>query len=267
MITVRHRAALLSALLAAAIVTLAVPAPASAVEPGFQVAITEIPDRFTAGAAARTVTIVASSNRRLCIKVRWSLTLEVNGLDLDQIQVSRIEDNGDFPVRVQSNGKTARITDVQVDPGQLCRGSTVTARYQVAFDEDTETGEVTFQGQAFTAAGTLLQQASEQSRVLGEEPVRTKSPTASPSPSPSASPEESEEADEVSEEATPEPAESEDDIAAVPASANGPSLLGPGLIIGGILVFLGVGLLLRLRMRTRAAEQDAALPTGFYPSH
>ena len=262
----RHRAALLSALLTTAIATLALPAPASAVEPGFQVAITEIPDRFTAGAGARTVTVVASSDKRLCIKVRWSLTLEVNGLDLDQIQVSRIEDNGAFPVRVQSGGTTARITDVQLDPGRLCRGSTVTARYQVAFDEDTETGEVTFQGQAFTAAGTLLQQASEQSRVLGEEPVRTKSPTASPSPSPSpsesADPEESEEADDPA----PEPTESDEDIAAVPASANGPSLLGPGLIVGGILVFLGVGLLLRLRMRARAA-QETPLPTGFYPSH
>lgn len=263
----RHRAALLSALLATAIATLAVPAPASAVEPGFQVAITEIPDRFTAGAAARTVTIVASSNKRLCIKIRWSLTLEVNGLDLDQIQVSRIEDDGAFPVSVQSGGKTARITDVQLDPGQLCRGSTVTARYQVAFDDDTETGEVTFQGQAFTATGTLLQQASEQSRVLGEEPVRTASPTAPPSPT--AAPEESadaEESEQADEESTPDPAESDDDIAAVPASSNGPSLLGPGLIIGGILVFLGVGLLLRLRMRTRAA-QDTALPTGFYPTH
>jgi hypothetical protein len=32
-----------------------------------------------------------------------------------------------------------------------------------------------------------------------------------------------------------------------------PSLLGPGLIIGAVLVFLGVSLLLRLRLRNRGA--------------
>ena len=43
------------------------------------------------------------------------------------------------------------------------------------------------------------------------------------------------------------------------------NLLGPGLIIGGVFVFLGLLLLLRLRARTREARRQAgAMPTGFY---
>ena len=53
----RHRTALLSAVLAVAAATLIMPGRAAAVEPGFQVEITELPGAFTAGAGARTVTV------------------------------------------------------------------------------------------------------------------------------------------------------------------------------------------------------------------
>ncbi|WP_161790701.1 hypothetical protein [Actinoplanes utahensis] len=43
------------------------------------------------------------------------------------------------------------------------------------------------------------------------------------------------------------------------------SLLGPGLIVGGICVFLGVLLLLRLRARARQVRiEEQTTPTGFY---
>ena len=45
-----------------------------------------------------------------------------------------------------------------------------------------------------------------------------------------------------------------------------PSLLGPGLIVGAVLVFLGVGLLLRLRLRGRKLDAPA-MPSRFHPSH
>jgi uncharacterized membrane protein len=51
------------------------------------------------------------------------------------------------------------------------------------------------------------------------------------------------------------------------ANARTPSLLGPGLIVGGILVFLGVALLLRMRLRNQRQRHLAGLtPTSFYPS-
>jgi hypothetical protein len=270
-IAVRHRAALAATALAVAATTLALPGRAGAVEPGFAVSITELPATFGAGAESRTLTVVASTERARCQKVRWSLVLQTDGPDLDEIDVDRVEEDGDFPVRVQSDGDTARITDENLDPGQLCRGRTVTARYQISFDDDADTGRVLFQPQAFNAAGTLLQEASGQTPVVGQDPAATESPTESPSPSPSPSPSETEEAEEAEEEGidgqeaapTGQPEQS-DDIGAVPASAagDGPSLLGPGLIVGAVLVFLGVALLLRLRMRGRGAPRHGTVSTS-----
>ncbi|GAA2523780.1 hypothetical protein [Winogradskya humida] len=269
----RHRAALVAIVLAVAGATFALPGRASAVEPGFEVRITELPATFGAGAESRALTVVVSSDKRRCIKVRWALLLQVDGPDLGDVTVSRIENNGEFATRRENAGKVARITDVQVDPGQLCRGSTVTANYRVSFGDDADTGRVTFQPQAFTAQGTLLQEATGQSPVVGQEPAATESPSPSGSPSPSPSPSETAEetaTDDPTEEAgvAPAPDESED-LNAVPAASEGgpPSLLLPGVIVGALLVFVGVALLLRLRTRQRAAAaRYAEPPTGFYPT-
>jgi hypothetical protein len=273
MIAVRHRAALLCAILAATAATLIMPGRAAAVEPGFEVAITELPDTFTAGDDARRVTVVVTSEQNRCVKVRWSLLIAVDGPGLDEVEVARDED-GDFPVQVQNVAAgTARITDVQLDPGVLCRGRTVTARYQIAFDDDAEPGRVTFRAQAFNAGRTLLQETSSRSEVKGgqEEREESESPSPEPSPSPSESSPEPEESADDEATAEPEPTDDKDvDVAAVPASGTDtgtPSLLGAGLIVGGILVFLGVGLLLRLRMRGRAPKHSSELPTGFYPTN
>jgi hypothetical protein len=274
MIAVRHRAALLSAILAMTAATLVLPGRAAAVEPGFKVDITELPETFTAGAGARTVTVVASSEQNQCQKVRWSMLIAVDGPALDEVQVARVEEDGDFPVQVQNAGDgTARITDAQLDPGELCRGRTVTARYQIAFADDADSGRVTFRAQAFNAGRTLLQETSSRSEVKGEEaePEETeKSPSPEASPSPSESSPEPEESADDEETAEPEDTDADADLAAVPTSGNGsgtPSLLGAGLIVGGILVFLGVGLLLRLRLRNRNPKHGGQLPTSFYPAN
>ncbi|BCJ56315.1 hypothetical protein Asp14428_77900 [Actinoplanes sp. NBRC 14428] len=258
--------------LAVAAASLVLPGRATAAEPGFEVRITELPATFGAGAESRTLTVVASTDRARCQKVRWSLILRVQGPELDEAEVERVEENGSFPVRVQTDDDVARITDVQLDPGQLCRGRTVTARYRISFDDDADTGRVTFQPQAFSAGGTLLQEASGQSPVVGQKSSATESPTGSPTGSPTTAPtggadeaddpEYGEAGDEAT--ATPEPAPSEDDLAAVPASADGssPSLLIPGLIVGAVLVFVGVALLIRLRSRT----PKHSVATGFHPS-
>ena len=270
----RHRAALLSAILAVAAATLVLPGRAGAVEPGFRVDITEVPATFAAGDGARTVTVVASSEQARCQKVRWSMLITVDGPGLDEVEVARVEDDGDFPVQVQNaGGGTARITDVRLDPGQLCRGRTVTARYQIGLDDDADSGRISFRAQAFNAGRTLLQEASSRSRVQGAEPEpekTSKSPSPEASPSPSESSPEPEESADDEETAEPGPAKTQDNVAAVPASGAGggtPSLLGAGLIVGGVLVFLGVGLLLRLRLRGRRTVGAHELPTGFYPAN
>jgi hypothetical protein len=268
LIAVRHRAAaVLSIALAVATAVLAGPAPARAAVDGFDVTITELPARFTAGSAARTVTVVASAEPgQGCRKVRWSMLLKVGGGDLDEVKVDRVEEDGSFPLQVQTDGGTARLTDVQLDPGRLCPGRTVTARYQVAFTDGAREGRVTFQAQAFDADARLLEEASASSRVVGDAAAASPSPTPSESESADAAEEEdtAEEGAAGGDEASTPPAAG-DDLAADRASSEGgvPSLLGPGLVIGAVLVFLGVSLLLRLRLRNRAAK--ALMNTTAYP--
>ncbi len=258
----RNRAAvLLISVLATAAAVLAGPAPAGAVVDGFEVTITEAPDEFEAGAEARTVEVVASTDKRGgCRKVRWSMVLRVEGVDLGQVRVARVEQDDSFPLRVETDGDTARLTDVRFDPGSLCRDRTVTARYRVAFDDDAAAGRVTFLAQAFDAGTRLLEEATAVSRVVGEDAEASPSPEPSESDGPEADDGGEAVADEPSDEAAAPSAgdEAAGDLAARPAAGQGgvPSLLGPGLIIGAALVFAGVGLLLRIRMRNRQPVRD-----------
>jgi hypothetical protein len=279
MIAVRHRAAaLVSTILAIAAATLALPAAASAVVPGVTVEITQLPDTFVAGDGPRKVTVVASADEsRRCQKLRWSLLLRVAGATLDQVRVERVPEPGGSPLRVRSDGDTARITDVRFDPRALCPGRTVTAQYEVAFTGE-RSGQITFEGQAFDAAGRLLQSASGTSRILvaGDETAEPSpseaAPTATADPSPS--PSESDDAgaaapgdqDTSAPAAAPPPG---GDITSNRAAESGgiPSLLGPGLIIGAVFVFAGIGLLLRIRMRNKSPKvNQRPLPTSFYPA-
>jgi hypothetical protein len=287
MIAVRHRAGVFSTIVAVTAAFVAAAGPAAAVVPGFDVRITELPDAFAAGAGPDTVTAVASTVAgRRCQKVRWSMVMRVEGVRLDQVKVDRVEETGSFALRVQADGDTARLTDAQLDPGTLCPGRTVTARYRVAFDDAAAQGRVTFQAEAYDTDERLLQLASATTQVVGDDDAdETAPPETEPTPSPT--PSESDEGDdadadesEVDETVTPEPSDGveeaagdeaeptspgADSIAAVPTSAGGSrGLLGAGLIIGAVLIFLGVGLLLRLRMRGR--RQDQAVTTRFHPA-
>ncbi|GAB1691270.1 hypothetical protein [Krasilnikovia sp. M28-CT-15] len=273
----RHRAALLSAVPAVAVAAafLALPTAASAAPGpgpgGAEVRITEAPQTLAPGDDAGTVTAVVTTDRGgRCRKVRWSAVLRAEGLRLDQVRVQRVEDDGDFPVQVQTAGDAARLTDVQFDPGELCRGKTVTARYRVAADEDAPQGRVTLEVQAFDVGVRPLGAAVTTAAVQGgADPEPSESDEAEPSPSP-------DESDEPGAGAaggdTAEPpgrapgaTAPAADNAAASASDGSPSLLGPGLIVGALLVFAGVGLLLRLRTRNRLAAQQT-MPTRFYPA-
>jgi hypothetical protein len=220
--------------------------PAAAAE-GVTVRITEVSNRFEAGAQAR-MTVVASKRTDECLKVRWSMVLRVDGMSLNQVGVDRVEDNGSFPLDVQSDGDEARLTDVQLDPGTLCRNRTVTARYALRFADDVSSGRLSMQVGAFDERGQLLETATVTRNVQGEG-----SPSAEPSPS-----------EEATEEPTEEPAEETSEEAAAPVAgggvgqpidvnrtSGGSGLLPVGLAIGGMMVFLGLTMLIRTRRKLK----------------
>jgi hypothetical protein len=281
MIAVRHRTALLSTILAVATAVLALPSPASAALAGFQVRLSA-PDAFKAGANPRPIeAVVSTDTARRCQKVRWSMLLRVaDGVTFDDVKVTRIENGAEFPLLSQINGDTARLTDEQFDPGQLCRNSTVTARYDISFDANAPRGQIAYEVQALNANNVVLQQAAAASVVDGTG-VATPTKTATPSPTPTdsgagagADPTASDDptasadvTDTPSDSAAAPAATSTDGTQANAAASQGgvPSLLGPGLIIGALFVFIGVGILLRLRMRTKESKGHLP-PTGFYPT-
>ncbi len=241
-------------------VELAVASPAQA---AFTTELSGLPGRFTAGEQVRTISAVVSQTDRRggCAKVRWSMVLSVQGIRLDQVKMDRVEEAGDFPLDIRTDGDVARLTDRQLDPGTLCPGRTVTARYRVAFAEDVTQGRVTLAAEAYDANLRLLaRQTATRSVVgVGGVPTGTPKPTATP-------PEPTESASAPTEDestATEEPVE-EYGADAAPPAANRPvaqsgafGVMQAAFLLGGLLLFLGVGLLLRLRHLTRAPAGDA----------
>jgi hypothetical protein len=243
MIAVRHRgAALLLSVALTFITTVLLPGSAHAEVDGVELKMTKVPDEFEAGDDPDVVeTVVSTDNGGRCQKVRWSLLVAVEGADPDQVRVNRVEETGTFPTQVRAEGDRTRITDTQFDPGSLCRGRTVTGRYLVSVVGGAPDGRITFESEAFDARGTLLQRADATSDISGAE---------KPSPPPSAAPDDP---DRSAEAEAPPPVQDTTPPAKDLAGAQNstPSLLGPGLIVGAVLVLIGVGLLLRLRMRNR----------------
>jgi hypothetical protein len=273
MIAVRHRTALLSTILAVATAVLALPSPASAALAGFQVRL-QAPDTFKAGENPRPIeAVVSTDNSPRCQKVRWSMLLRVaGGVTFDDVKVTRIENGAEFPLLSQINGDTARLTDDEFDPGQLCRDRTVSARYDVSFAAGAAQGQIAYEVQALNAKNVVLQQAAAASTVQGTATVTpTKTATASPTPTQSDDSGAGAGVDPTASDATTDqPTESAAPAATADVPANAassqagvPSLLGPGLIIGALFVFIGVGILLRLRMRNKQPKSHR-LPTGFY---
>ncbi|RLQ10437.1 hypothetical protein EAD96_02195, partial [Micromonospora sp. BL1] len=235
----------------------AVPARAAA---AFSTELSGLPDEFTAGDRVETLSAVVSrSDGGGCVKVRWSMLVRVQGLRLDQLKVDRVEDSGSFPLEIRTEGDTARLTDRQLDPGVLCPGRTVTARYRVAFAEDVGRGRVSFAAEAYDPQLRLLARRTASREVVGEE-------VASPTPSPSSA--EPTPSDEPSSEAPDEePTDEPTDAAVVEppapggvagrpvADSGGFGLVQAAFLLGGLLLFLGAGLLLRMRRLLRPAPQ------------
>ncbi|MGR6318134.1 hypothetical protein Q2K19_02190 [Micromonospora soli] len=253
----------------------ALPARAAA---AFSTELSGLPEEFTAGDRVETLSAVVSrSDGGGCVKVRWSMLLQVQGLRLDQVTVDRVEEGGSFPLEVRTAGDVARLTDRELDPGVLCPGRTVTARYRVAFAEDVARGRVSFAAEAYDQDLRLLARQAASRQVVGEgaganpaeatpEPTRsaagpTESPTDEPAtedPAADATP-----GDEAVTEPLPPGA------AGRPAAAvGGFGVIQAAFLLGGLLLFLGAGLLLRMRRLLRPVpgpKDDPGLGYGRNP--
>ncbi|MEV4665250.1 hypothetical protein AB0J85_25310 [Micromonospora echinofusca] len=261
------RYALRAAVVLACLVGAGLPAPAQA---AFTTELSGLPDEFTAGDRVRTVSAVVSRDDGGCVKVRWSMVLRVRGLRLDQVRMDRIEETGAFPLEVRAEGDVARLTDRRLDPGTLCPGRTVTARYRVAFAGDVTRGRITLAAEAYDANLRLLSRQTATRSVVG--PDTRPAPTGQPAPGdtpPEPTPPAAEETGATETGATERGAETATDepVTDDPAS-EGPPPAGAGrpvaesggfgvvqaaFLLGGLLLSLGLGLLLRLRHLTRAA--------------
>ncbi|MFC4145235.1 hypothetical protein ACFO0M_03125 [Micromonospora mangrovi] len=227
----------------------------------FSTQLSGLPDEFTAGDRVETLSAVVSrQDGGDCVKVRWSLVLRVSGLRLDQVKMDRVEDSGEFPLDIRAEGDVARLTDRQLDPGTLCPGRTVTARYRVAFAEDVTRGQVSFAAEAYDRDLRLLARQTATREVVGPDGAAT---PAEPTPSessvaPSAEP--------TGEPAVTDPTDggpSDQAVAEVPppgaasrpaAQSGGFGVVQAAFLLGGLLLFLGAGLLLRLRHLMRPVD-------------
>ena len=261
-------------------------APAASAEAasGFDTSLTALPGRFVAGGGAGTVTaVVATTRDDGCRRVRWSLLLRVTGADLGQVTVDRVEQTGSFPVWVRATGDRVRLTDRALDPGTLCRNRTVTARYRIAVAGGAPAGRIALTVEAYDAQGRLLAAAGATREVVGSRAGRNRSTpgpvpatprvTSRPTPPPTRSPTVSAEVG---------PARSgradDDDTAAGLANVDEPEAYDTaqaaggrtatsartgveppplGFVVGGVLLLVGVGLLLRLWARVRATPAPA----------
>ncbi|MFF0233293.1 hypothetical protein [Micromonospora sp. NPDC005254] len=245
---------------AGAVLTMAAPAQAA-----FATEMSGLPARFSAGDQVRTISAVVSQTDRRggCAKVRWSMVLRVQGIRLDQVKMDRVEENGDFPLEVQTEGDVARLTDRQLDPGTLCPGRTVTARYRVAFAEDVTQGRVTLAAEAYDANLRLLARQTATRSVVGAgvRPTGTPTPSATPAEPSDPPSEPAQESAPAEEPVADQPIDAAPPAAGRPVSQTGGfGMVQAAFLLGGLLLSLGVGLLLRLRHLTRAATTEAEDP-------
>ncbi|MEV0005592.1 hypothetical protein AB0H28_25340 [Micromonospora sp. NPDC050980] len=244
----------------------AAPARAAA---AFSTELSGLPEEFTAGNRVETLSAVVSRSDRGagddCVKVRWSMLLRVQGLRLDQVKVDRVEEAGSFPLEIRTEGDTARLTDRELDPGLLCPGRTVTARYRVAFAGDVGRGRVSIAAEAYDPQLRLLARRTASRQVVGEaaEPTAEPEPTsAEPTGVPSEEPTVEESAsDESTEAAVVEPPPG---AAGRPvAETGGFGVVQAAFLLGGLLLFLGAGLLVRMRRLLRADGPAADAAPAF----
>jgi hypothetical protein len=248
----RMFAGLAAASAAAAGAAVAPATPATSAARGVSVEIVELPDELVAGGPPARLTVVASrSGGGGCFKVRWSTLLRLDGLRADQLRVERIEE-GPFPVDVREVNGATRITDQRFDPGSLCRNRTVTARYDLTVAVDAADGRITLRTEAYAADRRLLDSEEASRDVLGGGPPATAS--AEPSADPA-------------DESTGAPAGGAGSGAGGPdrpvaeRAAETDSLPVTWFLAGGVLVFVGLILLLNVRLR-RDGRDDPDEPTA-----
>lgn len=250
-------------------------APAEA-QGGFTTELSGVPQQFVAGdGVSRVAAVVSGRTGGQCQKVRWSLLVRTDGLLLDQVRINRIEETGQFPVQVQEEGNSARITDRQLDPGTLCDDRTVTAQYDVEIADDVTDGRITLAAEAYDVNLNLISRQTVEREVISERSQQAPADRAEREPAETEPAEEPDAADggESPEAGAAPPAGAEPGAGAGDAgqtdaaaqTSGGTGLVQAGFVIGAVMLFLGVGLLVRLRHRLVDGEDEE--PSVYGRSH
>jgi hypothetical protein len=228
-------------------------APVAAAQ-GLTVEVTDVPGQFVAGdGASRISAVISGDPGAQCVKVRWSLVVRADGLLLEQVLIDRIEETGSFPTEARREGSGARLTDTRLDPGTLCVDQTVTAQYDVAIAEEVTDGRLTLLVEAYDVNERMLARQAVERDVVSD---RAREGAAGRT---ERDPDESDPADEESPDVVEIPPADQQPGAGLAASQNsgdGTGLVQAGFAIGAVLLFLGGGLLIRLRSRMAEGDDD-----------
>ncbi|WP_146603999.1 hypothetical protein, partial [Micromonospora deserti] len=219
---------------------------------------------FTAGGSAGGVSVEVRKRSDGCVLLRTALGLRLTGLRPEQVTVQVNAGGRWFPVTVSGGGGSATTAATSPANPRLCKGKSITVRYQVAFAATTPNGRLAVAGEASSAGGRLLGRGADASRVVGGRASASPSPTPSktPSPTPSAV-------------AAEEPTADATDVAAIADPAGGATTVGqessggsPVMFFGIAMVAVGILLIVLLFRRSRAdSKQPDDLPGVHLPGH
>ncbi|GAA2526950.1 hypothetical protein [Pilimelia columellifera] len=252
------RTRLACAATAAATLVLPTPAPAAAAAraDNVRVQIVDAPTTVTAGRAGAAITATAVRRGLFplgCQRVRWALSGDAVGVDVDDLRITREENGKRLDVDLRRRGDRIQAVDTEFDEGALCMGRNVTGTYVVGAVGGAAAGRVRFTMTALSAQGRILDSAAVTVGVRARQaPPTTPPPTGSPDPTPTDTPDPEPTDTGDIDDALPDgpevslPAPVGDATNATPASSSLPTL---GFGAGALLLLVGLALLLNLYYR------------------
>lgn len=207
---------------------------------------------FATGGSPGAVSIEVRKRSDGCVLLRTSLTLRLDGVTADQVNVQVAAGGQWWPVPVSGgNGAVSTARTSPVKPS-LCEGKSITVKYRVTFLPGSPAGRLTVVGEATNARDRSLGRGADSSRVVAG---RNAAPITAPTPTVTAS--------EVATE-PPTTADSAPTLAAVgqaagPAADGGDDGGGGSLVMffGIAMVGVGIALIVLLVRRFRADKEPS----------
>ncbi|MER7330114.1 MULTISPECIES: hypothetical protein [unclassified Micromonospora] len=217
---------------------------------------------FTAGGSAEGVSIEVRKRSDGCVLLRTALGLRLGGLRADQVRAQVNVGGRWFPVSLSGGGGSVATAATSPANPRLCKGKSITVRYQVAFVRGAPGGRLTVTGAA-SASGQLLGRGAVASRVVGARASASPSPTPSKKPSPTPSASRSETAEESPAGAALAGQGAGATVNAAEEESGGGSVV---MFFGIAMVAVGILLIVLLFRRARADKEPADdLPPALLP--